>query len=155
MHQDSIPQVPQKWVQLQEQSFAFSPERRAAGLPSIKGLAFTAVTVVTMVPQGITVRSRSTFATGSLAGTCKDLGSEGSMYKNQEETVYDLKMQVSTFAWFSEHYLHSLYYKTKAGIVRAVVRWEHIHPEFQYTVPLTFSKIMCARVFFVALKILF
>lgn len=58
----------------------FLPECRAEDLPSIKGLAFTEVTVVTTVPQGITVRSFSTFA--RVAGTFKCLNSEGSMYEN-------------------------------------------------------------------------
>lgn len=60
-----------------------SPELCGVALPASKrGLVFTAVTVVTTVPQGITVRSFSTMAAGMGMGTgrgeTQDLVSPGS-----------------------------------------------------------------------------
>lgn len=56
-----------------------SPELSGDALPvSKRGLVFTAVTVVTTVPQGITVRSVSTLAVGAGGGVCQDFASVGS-----------------------------------------------------------------------------
>ena len=45
---------------------------------SKRGLVFTAVTVVTTVPQGITVWSFSILAAGTGGGVCQDFASVGS-----------------------------------------------------------------------------
>lgn len=58
---------------------SFSPELSGDALPvSTRGLVFTAVTVVTTVPQGITMRSFSTFAAGAGGAVCQDFASPGS-----------------------------------------------------------------------------
>lgn len=51
-------------------------------LPSSRGLVFTAVTVVTTVPQGITVRSFSTLVLGTGEEACQVFNSLGSINKN-------------------------------------------------------------------------
>lgn len=57
-----------------------SPEPSGDALPASKrGLVFTAVTVVTTVPHGITVRSFSIFAAGTGGGICQGFTSPGSM----------------------------------------------------------------------------
>lgn len=57
-----------------------SPELSGDALPrSTRGLVFTAVTVVTTVPQGITMRSFSIFAAGTGGGMGQDFNSPGSM----------------------------------------------------------------------------
>lgn len=56
-----------------------SPELSGDALPASKrGLVFTAVTVVTTVPHGITVRSFSILAAGTGGGVCQDFASVGS-----------------------------------------------------------------------------
>lgn len=51
-------------------------------LPSSRGLVFTAVTVVTTVPQGITVRSFSILVLDTGEETCQVFNSLGSIKKN-------------------------------------------------------------------------
>lgn len=63
----------------QRDRVALSPELSGDALPASKrGLVFTAVTVVTTVPQGITVRSFSILAAGTGGGVCQDFASVGS-----------------------------------------------------------------------------
>jgi len=59
-----------------------SPVLNGDDLPSSRGLVFTAVTVVTTVPQGITVRSFSTLVLGTGEEACQVFNSLGSINKN-------------------------------------------------------------------------
>lgn len=59
-----------------------SPVLSGDDLPSRRGLVFTAVTVVTTVPQGITVRSFSILVAGTGEETCHVFNSLGSIKEN-------------------------------------------------------------------------
>jgi len=67
------------------QKQASSPVLSGDDLPSRRGLVFTAVTVVTTVPQGITVRSFSIFVAGTGEETCHVFNSLGSIKENWED----------------------------------------------------------------------
>lgn len=58
------------------------PELRGDALPSRRGLVLTAVTVVTTVPQGITVRSFSILVASTGEETCLAFSSLGSIKEN-------------------------------------------------------------------------